>query len=172
LESFDPRDVFSRHLELPHRPDRERVRDRDREYSLNGNDTRALSIVGAFRVVAERDLRDGDVAERDLRRLERDGLIERVPLDGRDRAVALTDRGRELLERHRDSDSRGRQEFYSGADRARERSHDAQLYRAYLREAERLRARDVEILRVELDRQLKRQYQEFPTGAQSWRSGQ
>ena len=86
--SIDPRDVFSRDLDLPRGHDRELVRDRDRDYRLNGSDTRTLSTVGAFRVVAERDLRDPrdasfDVRDRDLRHLEKQGLIQRVPLDGR-----------------------------------------------------------------------------------------
>jgi hypothetical protein len=74
----------------------------------------------------------------------------------------LTEQGRGLLERHRGghSDHRG-QTFYAGADRARERTHDAQLYRAYLKAAERLQAREARILRVELDRELKRDYQRF-----------
>ena len=161
----DPRDVFGEGLELPRGLERELVRDRGRDYSLDGGDTRTLSIVGAFRVVPERDLRDArdgfDVRDRDLRHLEREGLIERLPLDGRDHVVALTDRGRELLERHQHRDSRERQVFYSGHDRARERSHDSQFCRAYLREAERLREREAHILRVELDRELKREYQRF-----------
>src|SRR5437016_2671153 len=33
--------------------------------------------------------------------LEKQGLIERVPLDGRDRAAVLTERGRNLLDAHR-----------------------------------------------------------------------
>ena len=163
--NHDPRDVFADDLELPRGLERELVRDRDRDYSLDAGDTRTLSIVGAFRVVPEGDLRDPrdafDVRDRDLRHLEREGLIERLPLDGRDRVVALTDRGRELLERHQARDSRHRQLFYSGHDRARERSHDAQLYRAYLREAERLREREARIVRVQLDRELKREYQRF-----------
>src|SRR3989442_1689188 len=82
--------------------------------------------------------------------------------DGRDRAAALTERGRSLLEAHRrDRDPDHRQAFYAGADRARERTHDAQLYRAYLKEAERLREQDARILRVQLDRELKRDYQRF-----------
>jgi DNA-binding MarR family transcriptional regulator len=164
--ALDSRDVFLRDLDLPDGRERELVHDRDREYSLNGSDTRALSTIGAFRVVPERDLRDPrDAAfdERtDLRHLEKQGLIERVPLDGRDRAAALTERGRSLLEAHRrDRDPGHRQVFYAGADRARERTHDAQLYRAYLKEAERLRAEDARILRVQLDRELKRDYQRF-----------
>lgn len=114
---LDPRDVFMRNLDLPDSRERELVHERDRDYTLNGSDTRTHSAVGAFRVVSERDLRDPrDAAydERaDLRHLEKQGLIEHVPLDGRDRAVVLTDRGRSLLEGHRrDRDPNHRQEFY------------------------------------------------------------
>ncbi len=142
------------------------VRDRDRDYRLNGSDTRTLSTVGAFRVILDCDLRDPrdtsrDVRDRDLRNLERQGLIQRVPVNDKDRAVALTDRGRALLERHRDPDADHRQQFYSGADRPRERSHDAQFYRAYLEAAERLRDQGARIERVQLDRELKRDYQRF-----------
>lgn len=83
------------------------------------------------------------------------------PLNGQDHAVVLTERGRALLENHRDRDADSRQAFYSGADKARERTHDAQLYRAYLKAAARLQDRDARILRVELDRELKREYQRF-----------
>jgi hypothetical protein len=47
---LDPRDVFMRDLDLPDGRERELVHDRDREYSLNGSDARALSTIGAFRV--------------------------------------------------------------------------------------------------------------------------
>lgn len=161
----DPRDVFSRDLELPRGPERELVRDRVHDCRLNGADTRTLSSVGAFRVVPESDLHDprdrpGEVGERGLRYLEKQGLIQRVPVNDKDRAVALTDRGRGLLERHRGRDT-GRQQFYSGADRPRERSHDAQFYRAFLEAAERLHDRGARIERVQLDRELKREYQRF-----------
>jgi len=159
--AVDPRDVFGRGLDLPHGPDRELVRDRDRDYSLNGSDSRTLATVGAFRVVSERDLRDPRGDGDDLRSLERQRLVQRVPLNERERAVTLTQDGRGLLERHRDARSEGRQTFYAGADRARERTHDAQLYRAYLEAAERLQAREARILRIELDRELKREYQRF-----------
>jgi hypothetical protein len=55
---LDPRDVFMRDLDLPDGRERELVHDRDREYTLNGSDTRALTTIGAFRVVPERDLND------------------------------------------------------------------------------------------------------------------
>lgn len=164
--SVDPRDVFSRNLDLPRGPERELVRDRDHSYRLNGSDARTLSTVGAFRVVSERDLRDPRDAsikmrDHDLRHLENQGLIQRVPLDGRERAVAITDRGRSLLEGHRVRETDRSQRFYSGADRSRERTHDAQVYRAYLKAAERLHDRDALIVRVQLDRELKRDYQGF-----------
>jgi len=161
----DSRDVFSRDLDLPSGPERELVRERDRDYRLNGSDVRTLATVGAFRVVSERDLpgpRDAvGVRDRDLRHLEGQGLIQRVPLDGRERAVALTDRGRSLLEDHRERNTERPQQFYSGADRPRERTHDTEIYRAYLKAAERLHEQGSRVLRVALDRELKRDYQRF-----------
>jgi DNA-binding MarR family transcriptional regulator len=156
----DPRDVFLRDLDLPRGHERELVHDRDRDYTLNGSESRTLATVGAFRVVSERDFGDRD-APVNVRHLEEQGLIQRVPVNEQERAVTLTADGRGLIERHRDAHADHRQAFYSGADRARERTHDAQLYRAYLKAAERLQAREARILRVELDRELKREYQRF-----------
>ena len=45
--------------------------------------------------------------------------------------------------------------------KSRELSHDAQLYRAYLRAAERLHGEGARIQRVVLDYELKRDYQRF-----------
>ena len=159
--SFDPRDVFVRDLELPDGRERELVREHDRDYTLSGSESRTLATIGALRVVPERDLRDQRDERFDLRHLEKQGLIERVALNERERAVALTKAGRDLLECHRTGDPGHRQAFYAGADRARERTHDAQVYRAYLLEAAKLQDRDARILRVELDRELKREYQRF-----------
>jgi hypothetical protein len=163
----DPRDVFMRDVDLPNGPERELVRDRDRDYRLSGSECRTLATVGAFRIVAERDLHDPreaslDVRDADLRHLRHEGLIQRVPVDGRDHAVALTDQGRGLLETHRrDRDNGHHQTFYARADKARERTHDIEIYRAYLKIAERLQADNARVLRVELDRELKREYQRF-----------
>jgi DNA-binding MarR family transcriptional regulator len=157
----DPRDVLVRDLRLPHGQDRELVLGRDRDYILDGSETRTLATVGTFRVVSERDLRDPRGNAGDLRHLEEQGLIQRVPLKEQERAVTLTQDGRDLLERHREPGSERHQTFYAGADRARERSHDTQLYRAYVKAAERLQEREARILRVELDRELKREYQRF-----------
>jgi len=161
----DPRDVFTRDVNLPSGLDREIVRDRDREYTLRGSESRTLATVGAFRVVSSRDLRDhhdrpADPRSGDLRHLRAQGLVETVRVPGsRDHAVALTKEGRGLLESHRDRDREGGQRFYAGVKRERELGHDVQVYRAYEREAERLQARGARIERVVLDYELKRDYQ-------------
>src|SRR5947209_16960280 len=99
----DPRDAFLNDLELPRGPEREIVVDGDHRYELNGDDSRSLATVGAFRVVAERDLRDPrdestEPRDSDLRDLRDEGLTRFVALDGRERAVTLTKRGHHLLE--------------------------------------------------------------------------
>jgi len=55
---LDPRDVFLDGLELPRGLEREIVMDGDHRYELNRDDSRSLATVGAFRVVAECDVRD------------------------------------------------------------------------------------------------------------------
>jgi len=52
----DPRDGLMHDLDLPRGEARELVVDRDHLYELNGEDSRALATVGAFRVVPEREL--------------------------------------------------------------------------------------------------------------------
>src|SRR2546426_5322738 len=53
----DPRDVFTRGVNLPRGRDREIVHDsRDREYTLRGSESRSLATVGAFRAMPARDL--------------------------------------------------------------------------------------------------------------------
>src|SRR5688572_8390591 len=133
----DPRDAFTRRLHLPRGLEREIVRDRDREYTLRGSESRTLATVGSFRVVSSRDLRDhhdrpADSRSGDLRHLREQGLIRTVRVPGyRDHAVVLTKEGRGLLESHRDRDHDHQQTFYSGLVREREMEHDVQIYRAY-----------------------------------------
>jgi hypothetical protein len=163
----DPRDAFLHNLELPRGPEREVVVDGDHRYELNGDDSRSLATVGAFRVVAERDLRDSrdesiEPRDSDLRHLRDEGLTRFVALDGRERAVTLTERGHHLLEAHRrDREDAREQAFYTGVNRPRELSHDVQLYRAYVREEERLREQGADIRGVTLEYELKREYQEW-----------
>ena len=171
-QSLDPRDVFTRDLDLPRGPERERVHVHGhyQDYQLRGSEVRALATIGAFRAVPADELRDdhgrhGDVRHGDLERLRNSGLIRTVtPLDRdghRTVIVTLTERGRELLESHRNRESESSQTFYTGVVKIRELSHDAQLCRAYLRAAEKLQATGARVERVVLDYELKRGYQKF-----------
>ena len=87
-ERLDARDVFTRDLDLPRGPERERVWGRDSDVRLRGSEVRALATVGAaFRVVPAGDLRDGqdrplDPHRGDLRHLRDQGLVETIPAIG------------------------------------------------------------------------------------------
>ena len=165
----DPRDVFADRLNLPRGPERERVQVRARTYALRGSEARMLATVGAFRVVPASDLRDhndrpADARKGDLAHLRDQGLVRTMPYvvgQTRTTLVSLTDRGKAVLDETRRDHDRDGQAFYAGIAKPRELAHDAQLYRAYLRAAERLAARDVDIRRVVLDYELKREYQRF-----------
>jgi DNA-binding MarR family transcriptional regulator len=168
-DPIEPRDVFTQGLTLPRGLERERVHTHGHDYHLRGSESRALATIGAFRVVPADDLRDdlgraGDVRHGDLERLREAGLIDTVaPLDRGERTtlVTLTERGRAVLESHRSRAATSPQTFYAGSVKSRELSHDAQVFRAYLRAAERLRAGGVDIQRIVLDYELKRDYQRF-----------
>src|SRR5262245_34527745 len=168
--SNDSRDVFSRHLDLPRGNTRRPVRDRDRSVDLRESEVRILATVGAFRVVPAKDLLDhrgrpSNARQGELRRLREEGLVEVRPyVVGREKTslVALTERGRDLLERHRSAHGTGpRQEFYAGVVKPRELAHDSQLYRAYLQSSDRLQRSGSTVRRVSLDYELKRDYQRF-----------
>jgi hypothetical protein len=53
------------------------------------------------------------------------------------------------------------QTFYAGLAKPREAEHDAQIYAAYLREAEKLAEHGADVERVALDYELKREYQRW-----------
>jgi hypothetical protein len=166
---LDPRDVFTQGLELPRGLDREPVSIGDERYDLRGSEIRTLATIGAFRVVPVDDLRDdagrpGDIWRGDIEHLRTEGLLRHVAAVDRETGthlVTLTERGRELLESHRSHDHEPVQVFHDGLARARELVHDAQLYRAYLRAAERLAEEGVHIERVVLEHDLKRDFQIF-----------
>ena len=100
-----------------------------------------------------------------LEHLEHEGLIRTSPLSSDDRAVTLTDRGRDLLEANRyerhDRTHEPRQTFHAGIRKPRELTHDTKVYRAYQRAEERLRGQGGRVRRVVLDYELKRDYQRF-----------
>lgn len=168
-EVRDPRDVFTRDLDLPHGRERRPVRDRDHVYDINGTESRMMATIGAFRIVSESDLHDirddSQSSRRSLKHLENEGLIRTSPLSSDDRAVALTGRGRDLLEANRyerdDRIHQPRQTFYAGVKKPRELTHDTKVYRAYERAEERLRGQGGRVRRVVLDYELKRDYQRF-----------
>ena len=160
-DDLDPRDALMRNVDLPRGEERELVVDRDRVYDLNGEDCRTLAAVGAFRVVPEHDLdSDHDTVEH----LRGEGLVETVDLGDGERGLTLTREGRDLLDAHslhrHDEPS---QAFYSGVSRERELNHDSHLYSTYRQEESRLRDEhgELEVRRVVLEQDLKREYQEF-----------
>ena len=166
-ERVDPRDVFTEHVNLPRGLDREHVHYPDHDYTLRGSESRTLATVGAFRVVpattsATRSSGpwtrvmascgiSASLAWSTTVRLDRDTIV-----------VTLTKEGRDLLESsRRDHDSPDRQAFHHGVQKPRELKHDAQVYRAYLEEAERLHDEGANIHRIVLENELKAEYQEF-----------
>jgi hypothetical protein len=168
--SEDPRDVFTRDLELPRGPSRDRVRANGREYRLSGDDVRVMATVGAFRVVPAADLREPNPRTptrpaRDLERLRDLGLVRTTPyVVGRSRTnlVTLTSEGRAVLEQGRRPGAAGtRQVFYVGVAKPRELAHDSRVYDAYMKAADHLAERGGRVRRVVLEEELKREYQRF-----------
>jgi hypothetical protein len=168
--SEDPRDVFTRDLDLPRGSSRERVRANNQEYRLSGDDVRVLATVGAFRMVPAADLREPNPRTptrpaRDLERLRELGLVRTTPyVVGRTRTnlVTLTSEGRAILEQGRRPGAAGdRQAFYVGVSKPRELAHDSRVYDAYVKAADRLAERGDRVRRVVLEEELKREYQRF-----------
>jgi hypothetical protein len=160
-DDYDARDGLMRDLDLPRGDERELVVDRDRVYEIDGEDSRALAAVGAFRIVPEQDL---DLPRETLENLHDQRLVEVVDLGENERGLTLTTEGRDVLDSHsHHRDGEPSQIFYAGASRSREIDHDSNLYATFRQEEARLRAEhgDVEIRRVILEQDLKREYQEF-----------
>lgn len=160
-DDLDPRDALMRNVDLPRGEERELVVDRDRVYDLNGEDCRTLAAVGAFRVVPGHDLdTDHDTVEH----LRGEGLVETVDLGDGERGLTLTREGRDLLDAHSlTRDGEQPQAFYAGVSRERELNHDSHLYSTYRQEQARHRDEHdgLEVRRVVLEQDLKREYQEF-----------
>lgn len=159
----DPRDPFVRSVDLPCGMERELVQDkRERLYEVNGDDSRMLATIGAFRVVAEGDVEGFRDAANSLEHLREEGLIRSVSVGHDQEAFVLTDAGWDVLDSHRrEAEGDGRQEFHAGVSRPRELQHDSQLFHAYLEVEEGLREKGGRVERVVLEVDLKREYQEF-----------
>jgi len=141
--------------------------------SLREEERRVLAEVGRFRVVATRDLAETiydnrhSRMERDLAFLREKGLIHvdtvNARRDGRGgrveriEVVTLTKGGQSLA--RVTGDLPRDQKLYAGLVKPREVQHDAQIYRAYLKEADRIEQKGGTNLRVQLDFELKSQIQ-------------
>ncbi len=159
-DDHDPRDALMHDLDLPRGEERELVVDRDRVFELNGEDSRALAV-GTFRVVPEKDL---DIDAGTVHHLRDEGLVEAVDLGDDERGLTLTKEGCDLLDSHTLEREDGLpQAFHAGISRSREIDHDSNLYATYRQEEARLRDEhgDIEVRRVVLEQDLKREYQEF-----------
>ena len=140
---------------------------RDRTYLLRESEFTTLVEIGKFRVVDSAALAqfayggDPERMARDVRRLERHGLVERKPLAQEpkrsERLVVLTKKAKRLLL------NSGRvpqgQAIYHGLVKPRELKHDAALYRLCQKEAKRIAQAGGRPLRVVLDYELKRNVQ-------------
>ncbi len=141
--------------------------------SLREQEKQILREVGRFRVVRVSDLQETvynqnrNQMERDLRYLRQHGLVETQHINARRdgrlgkveriEVVTLTKSGRDLVRQTGDLPSD--QKTYAGLVKPREAEHDAQIYRAYLKEAVRIEDGDGTNLRVKLDFELKSEVQ-------------
>lgn len=155
------------------RPKRDRLPQQVIGLSLREEERRVLMDVGKFRVITTSDLAatvyDNNTARmtQDLRFLREQGLLEvdtvNARRDGRGgkveriEVVTLTKSGRDLI-RHT-AQLPGGQKLYAGLVKPREVEHDTQIYRAYLKEAERVERSGGKNLRVQLDFELKAKVQ-------------
>lgn len=165
--------AISRDRAMDRRPPRQTIPPQALGLSLRAEEQMALAEVGRFRVITKHDLAETiyqgrrSRMERDLtylrerelihidtvnaRRDGRGGRVERIEV------VTLTKAGLSLArmsgELPRD------QRLYAGLVKPREVEHDAQIYRAYRKEAERIEQKGGANLRVRLDFELKSQVQ-------------
>jgi hypothetical protein len=136
----------------------------DRTFLLRESELHTLGELGKFRVAAATDLArfayasDQPRMERDIRRLKQQGLVSErtLPVSGRKtlRVLALTKTGKRVVEKT------GRfpenQKIYHGIVKPREAKHEADLYRLFHTESERIQNAGGKTLRVVLDYELKR----------------
>jgi len=138
--------------------------DRYRGYDLHESEIQTLTDLGNFESSTRRIWHvtameaTGGRMERETGSLMRQGLVEEkrveISLSKSTRMYTLTKAGRRLIERS------GRvpndQEIYAGFVKPREAKHDAELYRVYQKEEDRIERRGGRVRRVLLDFELKR----------------
>jgi hypothetical protein len=136
----------------------------DRAYLLRESELLTLVEIGTFRAIAAADLGrfacggDTQRMERDVRHLKEQSLIsEKVLRAGRKHTIrlfALTRKGARLAKRSATVPED--QALFHGFVKPREAKHDADLYRLYHAEAERIEQAGGRVTRVVLDYELKR----------------
>ena len=153
-----------RSKDVPSRESRAVLYDRYRGYDLRESEIQTLTDLGKFRVINADDLArhgyggDRGRMERETESLMRQGFVEQkrveISLSKSTRMYALTKAGRRLMQRS------GRlphdQEIYAGLVKPREARHDAELYRVYQKEEDRIERRGGRVRRVLLDFELKK----------------
>ena len=150
-------------LDARERLEEKRNREHGPKHNLRDSEVETLVDLGTFRIVNRDDLvtyrygGDRQNAERDLNHLAEHGLIQqRVTYPERDVYLTLSHEGLRYLEHNRPSSASEKQTFHRGFLKRPESSHDATLYRAYQREAERIRRAGGEVKRVVLDFEFKK----------------
>lgn len=168
----EPRQSAQSHS-VEHRQRRDQIPAQAIGLSLREQERQVLNEVGRFRVVRVDDLREtvyqrnAGQLERDLRYLRQHGLVETQHVNARRdgrldkieriEVVTLTKSGRDFV--RQTGDLPANQTVYSGLVKPREAEHDAQIYRAYLREAEQIEKAGGTNLLVKLDFELKSEVQ-------------
>jgi hypothetical protein len=150
--------------DVPSRDSRAVLYDRYRGYDLRESEIQTLTDLGKFRVINADDLArhgyggDKRRMECEAQSLVRQGLVEEkqveLSLSKSTRMYTLTKAGRRLMQRS------GRvpndQEIYAGFVKPREAKHDAELYRVFQKEEDRIERRGGRVRRVLLDFELKK----------------
>ena len=144
---------------------RQKYQDGERTYNLREREIRMLAEIGEFRAVRTKDLvefqynGDAQETERDIRNLKAQGLIQQKTLPGTEKEPLLTlsREAHQFVERNRPQDLPKDQALYHGFVKPREARHDAEVYRLYQKEIERITSEGGTKLRVVLDFELKRE---------------
>lgn len=123
-----------------------------------------MAEIGKFRAVRTEDLihyqykGESERAARDLKNLTAQNLIRPKTIYSPEpqRILTLSDSGHRFIGRHRPANLPEQQAIYHRFVKPREASHDADLYRLFHKEAERIVAQGGTNLRVVLDLELKK----------------
>jgi hypothetical protein len=139
---------------------RKQYEHRGRAYMLRSSEIQAMTDIGKFRAVAAKDL-EGFVYRGDRRHIEADLsnlhkqrlILEREETSYR-RLLALTKEGYRLLVATKSTQKE--QVLYHGFTKPREAHYDADLYRLYQKDLERIAREEGKNIRVILDSEFKR----------------